>query len=46
MKEKLYQITDIPEYNGSAVYALVDENGKRYIGSTKHLRSRMKQHNT
>jgi len=37
-------ILDIPEYNGAAVYALVDDNGKRYIGSTLHLKDRIKQH--
>lgn len=46
MKNNIYQILDIPEYNGAAVYSLVDEEGKRYIGSTTHLRSRIKQHNT
>ncbi len=31
MKKSLYQISGIPEYDGAAVYALVDQNGKRYI---------------
>lgn len=47
MKENCkYQIANIPEYNGAGIYALVDDNGKRYIGSSVHLRSRIKQHNT
>ena len=41
---KTIPIVNIPEYNGAAVYALVDKDGKRYIGSTLHLKSRIKQH--
>lgn len=39
-------IVNIPEYNGAAIYALVDDNGKRYIGSTLRLRDRISQHNS
>ena len=42
----LYQIIDIPKYNGAGVYSLLDDDGKRYIGSSFHIRSRIKQHNT
>lgn len=27
----------IDDYNGAAIYSLVDENGKRYIGQAIHL---------
>ena len=40
------RIKNIPEYSGIGVYALVDENGKRYIGSSKNVQRRIKQHNT
>lgn len=46
MKVIFEPILNVPEYNGAAVYALVDENGKRYIGSTVHLKNRIKQHST
>ncbi len=45
-KKLNFQISNIPEYNGAAVYALVDDNGKRYIGSSNHLRRRIKSHNS
>lgn len=32
------------DYDGSAIYALVDENGKRYIGRASHLQRRLKAH--
>ena len=34
----------LPEYGGPAVYSLIDENGKKYIGSTVNLRRRLKAH--
>ena len=37
-------LANIPKYNGAAVYALIDEQGKRYIGSTSNLGSRLKTH--
>ncbi len=37
-------IIDIPKYNGAAIYALVDQNNKRYVGSTNHLNRRIKTH--
>lgn len=41
---KYVPISDIPDYSGAAVYALVDDDGKRYIGSTKNANKRIKQH--
>ena len=32
------------KYNGSAIYKLIDQDGKVYIGQTKHLQNRMKAH--
>ena len=37
-------LLNIPDYNGVGVYALTDENNKRYIGSSKHVHDRVKQH--
>lgn len=38
-------IKNIPDYNGMGVYSLTDEaDGKRYIGSSKHIQTRIKQH--
>lgn len=38
-------ITDIPEYNGIGVYALVNnQNVKMYIGSSQNIRQRIIQH--
>lgn len=37
-------IQDIPAYNGIGVYALVDDTGKMYIGSSKQVHRRIKQH--
>lgn len=34
----------IPDYNGAGVYALVDEYNKKYIGSSIHVRDRIKRH--
>lgn len=39
-------ISNIPDYNGAAVYALIDDKGKAYIGSTLHLKMRIMQHNS
>lgn len=38
-------IADIPEYNGPGVYALIDSNGKKYIGSSMMVADRIKRHN-
>lgn len=38
-------IKDVPGYTGAGVYALVDENGKKYIGSAKNVKSRIQKHN-
>ena len=32
------------DYNGSAIYSLVDKNGKRYIGQAKTLQRRLESH--
>lgn len=32
------------EYNGSAIYSLVDDDGKRYIGQAKTLQTRLNTH--
>lgn len=32
------------KYDGSAIYKLTDQDGKVYIGQTKHLQNRMKSH--
>lgn len=37
-------ILNIPPYTKSAVYALVDDRGKKYIGSTNNLNRRIKSH--
>lgn len=39
-------IRNIPDHEACGVYALVDENGKVYIGSSKNIRKRMIQHNS
>lgn len=42
--KKSILIKDIPEYNGPGVYALIDVNGKKYIGSSLHIRARILAH--
>ena len=32
------------DYNGSGIYSLVDQDGKRYIGQSKHIQNRLHQH--
>lgn len=32
------------KYNGAAIYSLVDDKGKRYIGKTIHLQNRLNTH--
>lgn len=34
----------IDNYNGAAIYSLIDENGKRYIGQAIHLQNRLETH--
>lgn len=34
----------IDDYNGAAIYSLVDDKGKRYIGQAKHLQQRLETH--
>lgn len=43
-QEKKELLTWDTDYNGSAIYSLVDENGKRYIGQAKHLQHRLWGH--
>lgn len=45
-KRKPPLIAGIPEAPVCGVYALIDDDGKRYIGSSKNIRRRMIQHNT
>lgn len=45
MPGKLPPVIDgIPAYTGAAVYALYDEHGRPYIGSTNNLQTRLKAH--
>lgn len=37
-------IQNIPDYNGPGVYAIIDQNGKKYIGSSLHINSRLLDH--
>ena len=37
-------IKNIPVYDGPGVYALTDETGKRYVGSSVNVRTRIKAH--
>lgn len=37
-------IIEVPSYNGPGVYALTDESGRQYIGSSLNVRKRIKQH--
>lgn len=40
-------IINIPEYNGAGIYKITNiVNGKVYIGSSKHIRDRLKAHQT
>ena len=38
-------IANIPDYNGPGVYALVDDFGKKYIGSSMRVADRIREHN-
>lgn len=35
---------EYPDYSGMGIYALVDENGKMYVGSSKNIKLRFYQH--
>ena len=37
-------ISNIPASSFGGIYSLVDDNGKRYIGSSKNIRQRVKSH--
>jgi predicted GIY-YIG superfamily endonuclease len=32
------------DYNGAGIYSLTDENGKKYIGQSKHIQDRLHTH--
>lgn len=32
------------DYNGAGIYCLTDENGKKYIGQSKHIQDRLHTH--
>lgn len=40
------RMIEIPDYEGPGIYSITDENGKRYIGSSKNIKRRMFAHNT
>lgn len=44
-KPSSYPLIPAPAYAGAAIYALIDETGKRYIGSTNNLKRRLRTHN-
>lgn len=37
-------ISEIPNYTGPGVYSLTDQNGKKYIGSSRNVKARIKKH--
>lgn len=40
-------IINIPEYNGAGIYKITNiVNGRVYIGSSKHIKNRLKAHQT
>ncbi len=39
-------VTEIPDYDSCGIYALVDEKGKRYVGSSIHVKTRIIFHKT
>lgn len=40
------KMLEIPDYAGPGIYSLIDENGKRYIGSSKNIKKRIQEHNS
>lgn len=42
----MVKMLDIPDYAGPGVYSIIDENGKRYIGSSKNIKKRIQEHNS
>lgn len=45
MSQKIkYKIDNIPTGQISGIYALIDNEGKCYIGSSKNIQQRVKQH--
>lgn len=44
-REKIIDCTETDSYNGSGVYAIENcSNGKMYIGSSKNIKNRVRQH--
>lgn len=41
-----YIISDIPPVAFGGIYALIDNNGKMYIGSSKNIKQRVSSHQT
>ncbi len=41
MRNRNTMLSNVPNYKGAAVYALIDEDGKKYIGSTCNFKNRM-----
>lgn len=41
-RNKPHVLTEIPTYDGPAVYALIDDVGRPYVGSTNDFQRRMK----
>ena len=44
MNKKIALLPWKTEYNEAAIYSLVDQSGKRYIGQALHLQERLKTH--
>lgn len=45
MSKKIKNISKtLPTYNGVGIYALIDDNGKLYIGSSTKVRNRLRHH--
>ena len=45
-KKKVCYIENIPNYNGIGIYSLIAPDGSVYIGSSKNVRNRIRQHNS
>ena len=41
-----FSLLDIPNYKGPGIYALIDDLGRMYIGSSVNIQMRMRMHNT
>lgn len=45
-KKKACYIENIPNYDGIGIYSLIAPDGSIYIGSSKNVRNRIRQHNS